>query len=64
MVPLEVRVSTRNLVFAFAGCALAASCGLHFIESARKPVSAAGTDVPVYASNGDLLPLTNYRAWI
>jgi hypothetical protein len=61
---LEVRVSTRNLVFAFAGCALVASCGLHFIESARKSVSAAGPDVPAYASNGDLLPLTNYREWI
>ena len=57
-------MSTRNLVFAFAGCALVASCGLHFIQSARKPVSAAGTDVPAYASNGDLLPLSNYREWI
>jgi hypothetical protein len=61
---LEVSVSTRNLAVAVAGCALVASLALHIIGSARKTVSASGTDVPAYTSNGDLLPLANYREWI
>jgi hypothetical protein len=58
-------LSARNAVFT----ALGVLCATMVVGSVRMhrslPVARAeSTDAPVYAANGDLLPLSNYREWI
>jgi len=51
-----------KLIVVAGSCLLAASLPflLHPVPAAR----AAASNVPAYASNGDLLPVTNYREWV
>jgi hypothetical protein len=64
-IAMEVRLSTGSLVSAGAVCVLAASAALiAFCPSEKSSVRADSLDAPTYASNGDLMPPTNYREWI
>jgi len=51
-----------KLIVVAGSCLLAASLAflLHPVPAAR----AAASNTPAYASNGDLLPMTNYREWV
>jgi hypothetical protein len=50
------------VAFACASAGIAAA--LFNFSRWLSPVSAASSDAPAYAANGDLLPLSNYREWI
>ena len=55
----------QGLVFGAAACLLAAACALCEHYWPAPAIVAAATDfAPAYASNGDMLPPTNYREWI
>lgn len=45
-------------------CALSIACGLPLLLRHSRPVLAANSDAPSYASNGDMQPPANYREWI
>ncbi len=59
------RAGFRTQAFAVA-LSLSAAAILYAVAArpAVTAVAAASSDAPVYAANGDLLPLANYREWI
>jgi hypothetical protein len=58
-------LKNRTAALAAAVCALPAALAVILLVHPTSPaVRAASRDQPTYASNGDLLPPTNYREWI
>ncbi len=55
----------RSKLLVLAGvCAVAVAASLPFALHPLKTAQAAAENAPVYAANGDLLPVGNYREWI
>jgi hypothetical protein len=57
-------MTRKSSLPAVAVCAVAVALGAAVVLHNNRPVQAARPDAPSYASNGDMLPPSNYREWI
>lgn len=57
-------MSRRFLIPANLACVLCVALGIAALLRPGRAVKARSDQAPAYASNGDLLPPTNYREWI
>lgn len=56
-------MSSKSSLLALAVCASSIACGTVLFLHHNRPVYAAHSDTPTYASNGDMQPPANYREW-